>query len=168
MRRIEARAGPALAEYWEKQSIDSNSQIESLRQQNEKLQAQLKQANTDLLLLRSASKGASGGSNLVRDLGELEPKQLKPLATRILKKEKLPAIALVSRHEGKASLLLALAPETAKTLSALVLIKPAQEILEGRGGGKATLAQTGSSQIAKIPLAIKALEETLAKAIKLA
>lgn len=171
IRRIEAVAGRALLHWIAKREAESQKQVSSLREQNEKLQKQLQQINEALLIERSKSAGRTSNSsansnNWIRDLGELEPKQLKPLATRLLKSEKLPAIALIARHENKASLLLALSPETAKTHSALELIASAQKTLEGRGGGKATLAQTGSAHIEKIPQAIKALEASLEKNLK--
>lgn len=155
IRRIEAIAGPALTAHWEEQA-------KSLREQNEKLQLQLKQAKEAILVQRS-SKGAGSSGALVRELGELEPKQLKPLADRILKSEKLPAIALASKHAGKVSIVLALTPATAKTLSAIEIIKPAQEILQAKGGGKATLVQIGSSAVDKLPAALKVLENILAE-----
>lgn len=155
IRRIEAIAGLALTDYWEEQA-------KSLREQNEKLQLQLKQAKEAILVQRS-SKGAGSSGALVRELGELEPKQLKPLADRILKSEKLPAIALASKHAGKVSIILALTPATAKTLSAIEIIKPTQEILQAKGGGKATLVQIGSSAVDKLPAALKVLENILAE-----
>ena len=90
----------------------------SLREQNKKLQTELKQTRESLLLAKSSqnsanSKNADKNSNMVRNLGTLPPKDLKPLADRILKQDKLPAIALAAEFEGKVSLLLALDPDRA-------------------------------------------------------
>ena len=166
IRRIEAVAGRALAEYWEEQHSEAQAETTSLREQNKKLQTELKHSRESLLLLKSSqnsanSKNADKNSNMVRNLGNLPPKDLKPLADRILKQDKLPAIALAAEFEGKVSLLLALSPQSAQQHSAITLIEPAQKILQAKGGGKPALAQVGSSLTEKLPQAMKKLEQKL-------
>ena len=164
IRRIEAVAGPALAEHWERQHSEVLAETTSLREQNKKLQTELKQTRESLLLAKSSQNSANNAgknSNMVRNLGTLPPKDLKPLADRILKQQKLPAIALAAEFEGKVSLLLALTPQSAQQHSALTLIEPAQKILQAKGGGKPALAQIGSSLTEKLPQALKVLEQKL-------
>ena len=160
IRRIEAVAGPALADYWEQQNSEAQTENISLRDQNKKLQAELKNTRESSLIAKS-SEGKS--SNMVRNLGELPPKELKPLASRILKQDKLPAIALAAHYEGKVSLLLALSPASAQKHSAVALLEPAQKILQAKGGGKPSLAQIGSQLPDKLPEALKSLEQSLKK-----
>ena len=160
IRRIEAIAGPALTDYWEEQNSEAQTENISLRDQNKKLQAELKQTRESSLIAKS-SEGKS--SNMVRNLGELPPKELKPLASRILKQDKLPAIALAAHYEGKVSLLLALSPASAQKHSAVTLLEPAQKILQAKGGGKPSLAQIGSQLPDKLPEALKSLEQSLKK-----
>ena len=162
IRRIEAVAGNAIVDFFKKAEQQHQHQIESLREQNKKLQTELKQTRDSLLLAKSSQNSAnSKNSNMVRNLGTLPPKDLKPLADRILKQDKLPAIALAAEFEGKVSLLLALSPQSAQQHSALTLIEPAQKILQAKGGGKPALAQIGSSLTEKLPQALKALEQKL-------
>ncbi len=159
IRRIEAVAGPALADYWEQQNSEAQTENISLRDQNKKLQAELKHARESSLI----AKSNESDSNMVRNLGELQPKELKPLADRILKQDKLPAIALAAHYEGKVSLLLALSPASAQKHSAVTLLEPAQKILQAKGGGKPSLAQIGSQLPNKLPEALKSLEQSLKK-----
>ncbi len=160
IRRIEAIAGPALTDYWEQQNSEAQTENISLRDQNKKLQTELKQTRESSLIAKS-SEGKS--SNMVRNLGELPPKELKPLASRILKQDKLPALALAAHYEGKVSLLLALSPASAQKHSAVTLLEPAQKILQAKGGGKPSLAQIGSQLPDKLPEALKSLEQSLKK-----
>ena len=162
IRRIEAVAGSAIVDFFKEAEQQHQHDIESLREQNKKIQTELKQTRESLLLLKSSQNTSnSKNSNMVRNLGTLPPKDLKPLANRILQQDKLPAIALAAEFEGKVSLLLALSPQSAQQHSALTLIEPAQKILQAKGGGKPALAQIGSSLTEKLPQALKVLEQKL-------
>ena len=167
IRRIEAIAGPSLVDYWEKQHTEAQGENISLREQNKKLQVELKHAHESLLLAKSNktqnNKDTHNTHNMVRNLGTLPPKDLKPLADKILRQQNIPAIALAAQHEGKVSLLLALSPKTAQQHSAVQLLKPAQKTLQAKGGGKPSLAQIGSALTEKLPQALQQLAKSLDK-----
>ena len=117
IRRIEAVAGPALAEHWERQHSEVLAETTSLREQNKKLQTELKQTRDSLLLAKSSqntSKNADKNSNMVRNLGIATPERPQtPRRPYPQTRQKLPAIALAAEFEGKVSLLLALDPDRA-------------------------------------------------------
>ena len=82
IRRIEAVAGSAIVDFFKEAEQQHQHEIESLREQNKKLQTELKQTRESLLLAKSSQNSAnSKNSNMVRNLGNLPPKTSNPSPT---------------------------------------------------------------------------------------
>ena len=98
-----------------------------------------------------------------RNLGEIPPRELKGLAETIGKQTAAGVVALVSTAEGKASIVVAVAPALAARFSAVDLVRAAAAAVGGKGGGgRPDLAQAGGPDAAAADAALDAVRAALA------
>ena len=105
-----------------------------------------------------------GGVRLAaRNLGEVPPRDLKGLAETIGKQIGGGVVALVSTAEGKASIVVGVAPELADRFNAVNLVRAAAAAVGGKGGGgRPDLAQAGGPDGAAADAALAAVRAALA------
>ncbi|WP_130730109.1 alanine--tRNA ligase [Komagataeibacter xylinus] len=121
--------------------------------------------------LASGSQAAAtiaeiGGIRLdARNVGELPPKELKPLADSLRKEIGSGVIALVSTADGKGSIVVAATPDLAEKVDAVTLVRAASAAMDGKGGGgRRDMAQAGGPDISKADAALEAVRAALAQA----
>jgi alanyl-tRNA synthetase len=179
VRRVEALCGEAALRHVEQaerllseaaavlkaQPAELPARIAALLEEKRRLERELSDARRQL-----ATGGAAGGVEEVnglrlaaRDLGETPARELKGLAEAILKGGTADVVALVSRAEGKASIVVALA-ETAKgRADAVALVRAASAAVGGKGGGgRPDMAQAGGPDADRAAEALAAIRAALA------
>jgi alanyl-tRNA synthetase len=112
----------------------------------------------------AASEEIGGVKLAARDLGEVPARDLKGLAEAILKQQEGGVVALVSTAEGKASIVVAVAPDLTGRFSAVDLVRAASAAVGGKGGGgRADMAQAGGPDGTKAGEALAAVRGVLSK-----
>ncbi|HRC26864.1 MAG TPA: DHHA1 domain-containing protein, partial [Alphaproteobacteria bacterium] len=103
-----------------------------------------------------------GGVNFVGRVVDLPPRDLKPLADDFKGKIGSGVVALVSTHEGKASLVVAVTPDLTGRFSAVDLVKVGAAALGGQGGGgRPDMAQAGGPKVEAANDAVAAIEAAM-------
>jgi alanyl-tRNA synthetase len=144
---------------------DLPARIAALLEEKRKLERELSDARRQL-----ATGGAAGGVEEVnglrlaaRDLGETPARELKSLAEAILKTGTADVVALVSRAEGKASIVVALADAAKGKADAVALVRAASAAVGGKGGGgRPDMAQAGGPHADRVGEALDAIRAALA------
>ncbi|MCC6719533.1 MAG: alanine--tRNA ligase [Acetobacteraceae bacterium] len=122
-----------------------------------------------------AVSGASGGTTTseaetingmplaARNLGDVPPRDLKGIADAIAKQIGEGIVALVSTAEGKASIVVSVAPSLTARHSAVDLVRLASAAVGGKGGGgRPDMAQAGGPDAARADEALAAIRAALA------
>ncbi|GBQ45150.1 alanine--tRNA ligase [Komagataeibacter sucrofermentans] len=125
-------------------------------------------------LQRKLASGSQAATSIVeidgirldaRNVGELPPKELKPLADSLRKEIGSGVIALVSTADGKGSIVVAATPDLAEKVDAVTLVRAASAAMDGKGGGgRRDMAQAGGPDISKADAALEAVRTALAQA----
>ena len=113
--------------------------------------------------------GGSASADEVRQVGKVKMigrvlngvpgKDLKGMADAFKKKLGSGVVALIGIEEGKASAVVGVTDDLAKTLSAVELVKAGVAKLGGKGGGgRPDMAQGGGPDTANASEALKAIE----------
>jgi len=182
VRRIEAVAGNA-AEAHVRHQIDLLNQAASVMKVRAEDLPQRLQALIDgqrriekeladarkALALAGGGGGAANPADEVREvagvkmigrvLNGVPGKDLKGMADEFKKKLGSGVVALIGVEEGKASAVVGVTDDLAKTLSAVELVKAGVAALGGKGGGgRPDMAQGGGPDAAKASEALKAIE----------
>jgi len=98
-----------------------------------------------------------------RNLGDVPPRDLKGFAEAIGKQIGPGVVALVSTAEGKASIVVGVAPELAGRFNAVDLVRAASAAVGGKGGGgRPDMAQAGGPDAALADAALAAVRAALA------
>jgi alanyl-tRNA synthetase len=98
-----------------------------------------------------------------RVLDNTPAKDLKPIAESILKKMGSGVTAVISRDEGKASLVVAVSKDLTENLDAVKLVQAGSKTLGGKGGGgRPDMAQAGGPDGSKSTEAFKAIADVIA------
>ncbi|MGE5151245.1 MAG: alanine--tRNA ligase [Rhodospirillaceae bacterium] len=187
VRRIEAVAGNA-AEAHVRHQIDLLNQAASvMKVRAEDLPARLqalidgqRKLEKDLSDARKALALAGGGTGVgngapadeVREVGGIKligrvlngvpGKDLKGMADEFKKKLGSGVVALIGVEEGKASAVVGVTDDLAKTVSAVELVKAGVAKLGGKGGGgRPDMAQGGGPDATKAAEALQAIEAAL-------
>jgi alanyl-tRNA synthetase len=140
------------------------ARIAALQDDKKRLERQISDLQKKLAL--GAASGAletlAGIKFAGRNVGDVTPKDLKPLASDIMKSTGAEIVTLVSTAEGKASIIVAVAPHLTPRHNAVTLARAAAQAAGGTGGGgKPDLAQAGGPDANAAELAIAAVRELL-------
>ncbi|MGC8477411.1 MAG: alanine--tRNA ligase, partial [Acetobacteraceae bacterium] len=140
--------------------------IAALQEDRRKLERQAAE------LQKKLATGGSGAATLeslgdvtlaARNLGEMPPRELKGLAETIGKQTAAGVVALVSTAEGKASIVVAVAPALTGRFNAVDLVRAAAAAAGGKGGGgRPDLAQAGGPDAARADAALDAVRAAIA------
>ena len=122
-------------------------------------------------LRKSLAEGGSGGGDSEqigdisfekRVLDETPPRDLKPLAETILKGREKTVVAVISRLDGKASIVIAVSPDLTDRISAVDLVRAGSEALGGKGGGgRPDMAQAGGPDGTAADAAMAAISHSI-------
>ena len=98
-----------------------------------------------------------------RVLDNTPAKDLKSIAESILKKMESGVTAVISRDEGKASIVVAVSKDLIDKVDAVTLVRAGSEALGGKGGGgRPDMAQAGGPDGSKADDAFKAIADVIA------
>ncbi len=182
VRRIEAVTGEGARTYLAQQSdllleaamiakaspADLPARVGALIEDKRKLERELSEARRALAVGGGGASAAGpekvGAFNWAgRKLENTPARELKATADEIKKQIGSGVIALVAIDEGKASIVVAVTEDLAKTVSAVDLVKIGVAELGGKGGGgRPDMAQGGGPDADKADAALAAIKAALA------
>lgn len=85
-----------------------------------------------------------------RNLGDVNPRDLRGLAETLLKQLESGVVALLSSANERGSLVIAVSPDLTERVSAVDLVREAAPLMGGKGGGgRPDMAQAGGSDVAE-------------------
>ena len=109
-----------------------------------------------------AAEDIGGIAFAARNVGEVAPKDLRGLAEAIARQQGGGVVALVSTAEGKASIVVAVAPDLTGRFSAVDLVRAAAAVVGGKGGGgRPDMAQAGGPDGARADAALETVRAML-------
>jgi alanyl-tRNA synthetase len=141
------------------------ARIATLQEEKKKLERQVSDLQKKLAMgsAATATEEIAGVKFSGRIVGDVSPKDLKPLANDILKSLGTGIVALVSMADGKASIIVAVAPDLAETYNAVTLVRAAAAAVGGTGGGGSSkLAQAGGPDASQAAAALDAVRAIIA------
>jgi alanyl-tRNA synthetase len=182
VRRIEAVTGRAAIELFQgyqrtlrNASALANVQFDALPSAIEGMQRRMRELEQEIkgLRLKLATGGQAvaevqdvhGVKLLVREAPEMAAPELRTLADALRGKLKSGIVVLGMASGETATLLVAVTDDLVSRISAGAIVKRLAPVVDGRGGGKASLAQAGGKAPGKLPealqLAPRVVEELL-------
>ncbi len=185
IRRIEAVTREGALSYLNRQdhllrdiALEFKSAPEVLPERIATLQSTAKRLEKELAETKRklALGGGSGGAALEKEeiagltfahkiYDDLAPAELRPLADQMMKELGSGVLALASAAEGKASLVIAVSPDLAGTISAVDLVRTAAATLGGKGGGgRPEMAQAGGPEGGKLGEALAVIRMEITNA----
>ena len=128
-------------------------------------------------LRKQMAEGGAGGASQAEDingisferrvLDDTPAKDLKSIADGILKNLDQGVVAIVSRDEGKASIVVGVSKSITDQIDAVQLVRVGSEALGGKGGGgRPDMAQAGGPNADQAEAALDAIANTIKGAIK--
>jgi len=143
--------------------------IAALLEERRKLEHDLSEAR------RALATGGGGGAAEVKDAGgirysprlldDIPAKDLKSLADDLKKQVGSGVVALISRSDGKASVVVGVTDDLKDRVSAVDLVRVGSAALGGKGGGgRPDMAQAGGPDGARAQSALDAIERAVAGA----
>ncbi len=185
VRRIEAVTGEGAQRYVADQSLalqetasllrtgpaDVPARVAALLEERRRLEQELTEAR------RALATGGGGGGNLeIKDVGgirysprlldDIPAKDLKSLADDLKKQVGSGVVALVSRSDGKASVVVGVTGDLTDRFNAVDLVRVGSAALGGKGGGgRPDMAQAGGPDAEKAQAALDAMEGAIAQAL---
>lgn len=180
VRRIEAVSGLAALQYT--QTIDTQlsdiaatlkaprhdlvPKLKQLQTRNKDLARQVEQLQAKLAAskgkdLAGGARQLAGANVLLRRVDDADAKALRTLLDQLRLELKPSAIVLAGEKSGKVSLLAAVDESLHEKLTASVLLKQVADVLGGRGGGRADMAQGGADSLDELDAAFAAADQWL-------
>ena len=180
-RRIEAVTGTGALEVWtrERDTVDALASIfqsgrdeivrrvESLLEEREKLQKQLRAARTqgggDLERLLAGARELDGVRLVAGEIEAEDIGTLREIGDRVRERLKSGVAVLGARFGGSVTILTIVTEDLVKArgLRADALVREVAKTVGGSGGGKPHLAQAGGKDAERLPEAIGRAEEVL-------
>jgi alanyl-tRNA synthetase len=174
IRRIEALAGAAAISAVEEEArllaeaaaairapaAELPARILSLQEDKKRLERQVSELQKKLAMgsAAAATEEIGGIKFAGRHVGDVSPKDLKPLANEILKTLGSGIVALVSTADGKAAVIVAVSPDLAETFDAVALVRAGAAAVGGSGGGGSKIvAQAGGPDAGQWEAALAAI-----------
>ena len=148
---------------YEKESTRQSGTIESLQEQNKKLNKQLADTKKQLAMgdMGDVKPEQVGAYNFIaKNFDGLDPKELRGVAETYLKQAQVVVVSTII--EGKVSLVVAVEKEASAKISAVTLVQAAVAELGGKGGGgRPDMAQGGGTDAEALPRAIEKIKSLL-------
>ncbi|QDH13868.1 alanine--tRNA ligase [Formicincola oecophyllae] len=117
--------------------------VQKLLEERKALNSQLAQLQQKMALEGKAEQVGDVTLHL-RNLADMNPKELRPLAEAILRSKGEGIVALVSGAGGKGSVVIAVSPALQERFNAVELVRKAAGLMGGKGGGgRPDMAQAG-------------------------
>jgi alanyl-tRNA synthetase len=175
IRRIEALAGAAAVEAVEGESrllaeaaatlkaqpAELPGRITQLQEDKKRLERQVSDLQKKLVLATATQfEDVASTRLLARNVGDISPKELRPIATELLKTLGSGIVALISTADQKAAIVVAVSDDQPQ--SAVELVRVAATALGGQGGGgNKAVAQAGGPNAGQAAAALAAIRTAL-------
>ncbi|MBB5373481.1 alanine--tRNA ligase [Acidocella aromatica] len=172
IRRIEALAGEAAVAEVEGESrllaeaaatlkaqpAELPGRITALQEDKKRLERQVAELQKKLVLATATQfEDVNGVKAILRNVGDVSPKELRPIATELLKTLETGIVALVSTAEQKAAIVVAVSDGLPH--SAVELVRAAAAAVGGQGGGgNKAVAQAGGPNAGQASAALAAIK----------
>ncbi|MDR3504666.1 MAG: alanine--tRNA ligase [Acidocella sp.] len=172
IRRIEALAGAAAVTAVEDESrllaeaaatlkaqpAELPGRITALQEDKKRLERQVAELQKKLVLATATQfEDVNGVKTILRNVGDVSPKELRPIATELLKTLETGIVALVSTAEQKAAIVVAVSDSLPQ--SAVELVRAAAAAVGGQGGGgNKAVAQAGGPNAGQASAALAAIK----------
>ena len=176
IRRIEALAGEAAIAAIEADSkllaeasasikappAELPGRIAQLQDDKKRLERQVAELQKKLVLATASEAEEIGGVKaILRNVGDIAAKELRPIATDLLKGLGSGVVALVSTAEQKSAIVVAVSDDLPQ--SAVELVRAAATAAGGQGGGgNKAVAQAGAPSAGQAGAALAAIKSALA------
>ncbi|MBA8667788.1 alanine--tRNA ligase [Holosporaceae bacterium 'Namur'] len=139
---------------------DIHARVESLIEEKRKAEKEISSLRIALALSSEITSEELGSVNFtVKKLINIAPQELKTIALEIQKQAKEGVILLTTTFEERVSLMVLVSPNLQTTYKAGDIIKAALAEIEGKGGGKADMAQAGGTKVSGIDQAVEKVRE---------
>jgi alanyl-tRNA synthetase len=145
------------------------ARVVSLVEERRRLERELAEVRRQLAARGSgpaeapSAKEIAGVKFVGRVVEDVPARELKPLVDDLKKEVGSGVVAVVSRAEGKASIVVGVTSDLAGRLSAVDLVRAASEAVGGKGGGgRPDMAQAGGPDADRAPAALAAIEQAMA------
>ncbi len=179
IRRIEALAGAAAIAAVEQDAkllaeasaiikappAELPARIAALQDDKKRLERQISELQKKLAMGSAASavEDIGGVKFSGRNVGEISPKDLKTVATDVLKNMQSGVVTLISTSEGKAAIVVGVSPDLDDKFDAVALVRIAAAAVGGAGGGgNKSMAQAGGPDGNKWQAALDSVRAALA------
>jgi alanyl-tRNA synthetase len=181
VRRIEALTGAAAEEHLAEEErtlreaaavlrttpAELPARIVSLVEERRRLERELSEARR---ALASAGSSKSSSGKLIGEIAfdgrvvdGVSGRELKPLADDLKRRIGSGVVAIVSRTDGKAAIVVGVTPDLTGRFDAVELVRLGAEALGGKGGGgRADMAQAGGPDAGRAEAALAAVEHAVA------
>ncbi|WP_241869405.1 DHHA1 domain-containing protein, partial [Acidocella aminolytica] len=136
--------------------------IIQLQDDKKRLERQVAELQKKLVMATAtAFEDINGTRALLRNVGDVDAKELRPIATDLLKGLGSGIVALVSTADQKTAIVVAVSEDQPQ--SAVDLVRAAAAAAGGKGGGgNKAVAQAGAPSAAQANAALAAIKATLA------
>jgi alanyl-tRNA synthetase len=180
LRRIEALTGRAALEYVQKQedgvkevaSIlktvpdQIRDKVERLLQEQKLKEREIESLRAKLLSTQSVDllsgvKEIDGIQVLVREVKAGSPKEIREFADRIKERLRSGIIVLGAKNAGKAMLICVVSKDLLDRFKAGEIIRRLSEMVGGKGGGRADMAQGGGNRPEALGRALESVYEMI-------
>lgn len=147
IRRIEAVCGRRMMAWYDEKVTQLREDISAAQQSTKQLERQLQQEQMNHALQSAKTEDYSCGSVTLRtvDVGELSPQSTRDVALRLQAKRESGVMIVSSCWQGKIALIVSVAPSDQARVKAADVLRVACRAINGKGGGKADMAQGGGS-----------------------
>ncbi|GAB5447330.1 alanine--tRNA ligase [Gymnodinialimonas sp.] len=141
---------------------EAAERVEALMEERRRLERDLEDTRKKLALAGPAQSDAArevaGVAFVGRIVDDLPGKALKGLADEAREAAGSAVVAIVSRTEGRASVVVTVSPDLAERFDAVALVRAGSAALGGKGGGgRRDMAQAGGPDAGKADAAIAAI-----------
>jgi alanyl-tRNA synthetase len=147
------------------QPADLPARITQLQDDKKRLERQVSELQKQLVMGSAAGaiEEVNGIKFSGRHVGDIAAKELKPIATDLLKKLGSGVVALIATQDGKAAIITAVSDDLSATHSAVELVRAGASALGGSGGGgNKSIAQAGGPDGGNWQAALNAVRAALA------
>ena len=142
------------------------ARIAGFLEQQRRLERELAEARRALVECRSGRKSTAKRIGEIafdsRVVDGVPGRELKSLADDLKRRIGSGVVAIVSRADGKAALVVGVTPDLTSRFDAVELVRLGAEALGGKGGGgRADMAQAGGPEVARAEQALAAVERAV-------